>query len=142
MVLRPVCIAVVLLVLPLAAAHAQGQDTLDIYYLDVEGGGGTLIVSPSGAALLIDAGFPGPRDAERILAAARHAGVAQIDYFLATHYHSDHVGAIAEVAGVLPILNLDDSTAHFIKMSAGDDGSFTITNGRTGFKKEYEARSK
>ena len=108
MVLRPACIAVVLLVLPLAAAHAQGQDTLDIYYLDVEGGGGTLIVSPSGAALLIDAGFPGPRDAERILAAARHAGVAQIDYFLATHYHSDHVGAIAEVAGVLPILNFVD----------------------------------
>ena len=102
-----VCIAL-LLAAAQAVAHAQGRQTLDIYYLDVDGGGGTLIVSPSGAALLIDAGWPGPRDAERILAAARRAGLAQIDYFLATHYHSDHVGAIAEVADELPILNFVD----------------------------------
>lgn len=99
---------IALLGLPLAAAQAQAQPTLDIYYLDVDGGGGTLVVSPSGASLLIDAGWPGPRDAERILAAARQAGLAQIDYFLATHYHSDHVGAVAEVAAALPILNFVD----------------------------------
>ena len=38
------------------------------------------------------------------------------------------------------IANLDDSTAHFIKMSARADGSFTITNARTGFEKEYAAK--
>ena len=102
-----VCTALLVAAAP-AVAHAQARQTLDIYYLDVEGGGGTLIVSPSGAALLIDAGFPGPRDAERILAAARKAGLEQIDYFLATHYHSDHVGAVPEVADVLPILNFVD----------------------------------
>ena len=99
---------IALLGLPLAAAQAQAQPTLDIYYLDVDGGGGTLIVSPSGASLLIDAGWPGPRDAERILAAARQAGLEQIDYFLATHYRSDHLGAVAEVAAALPILNYVD----------------------------------
>ncbi|MCY4600028.1 MAG: MBL fold metallo-hydrolase [Acidobacteria bacterium] len=103
-------VAVVVLLLAVAhgGAHAQGQDTLDIYYLDVEGGGGTLIVSPSGSALLIDAGWPGPRDARRILAAARQAGLARIDYFLATHFHSDHIGAVSEVADALPILNFVD----------------------------------
>ena len=101
-------VGVVGLVFVASAAQAQRQQTLDIYYLDVAGGGGTLIVSPSGSALLIDAGWPGPRDAERILAAARHAGLEKIDYFLATHYHSDHVGAVAEVAAALPILNFVD----------------------------------
>ena len=90
------------------AVDAQERQTLDIYYLDVEGGGGTLIVSPSGSALLIDAGWPGPRDAGRILAAAQQAGLGQIDYFLATHFHSDHIGAVAEVAARLPILNFVD----------------------------------
>ena len=101
-------VGVVGLVFVASAAQAQAQQTLDIYYLDVAGGGGTLIVSPSGSALLIDAGWPGPRDAGRILAAARHAGLEKIDYFLATHYHSDHVGAVAEVAAALPILNYVD----------------------------------
>lgn len=105
---RSLRLLVALLALPLAAAQAQAQPTLDIYYLDVAGGGGTLIVSPSGSSLLIDAGWPGPRDAERILAAARQAGLEQIDYFLATHYHSDHVGAVAEVAAALPIFNYVD----------------------------------
>ena len=105
--LLAVCIPL-LFAAPQAVAHAQGQPTLDIYYLDVEGGGGTLVVSPSGAALLIDAGWPGPRDAERILAAARQADLGQIDYFLATHFHSDHVGAVSEVAAALPILNFVD----------------------------------
>lgn len=110
--LRPIGIAVALfaplLAAPQAVAQARAQPTLDIYHLDMDGGGGTLIVSPSGSALLIDAGWPGPRDAGRILAAARQAGLAQIDYFLATHYHSDHVGAVAEVAAALPILNYVD----------------------------------
>ena len=38
------------------------------------------------------------------------------------------------------IANLGDSTGNFIRMSASADGSFTITNGRTGFRKEYESR--
>ena len=101
-------VLVLLLLASQGVVSAQGQQTLDIYYLDVEGGGGTLIVSPSGSALLIDAGWPGPRDADRILTAARQAGLRQIDYFLATHFHSDHVGAVTEVADALPILNFVD----------------------------------
>jgi hypothetical protein len=38
------------------------------------------------------------------------------------------------------IANLDESTAHWIKLSANDDGSFRITNGRTGFSKDYVSR--
>ena len=35
----------------------QGQKSLDIYYVDVEGGGATLFVSPSGQSMLVDT-FP------------------------------------------------------------------------------------
>src|SRR5579864_1662817 len=73
---------------------------LQIYAVDVEGGQATLIVSPSGESLLIDAGWPGfnGRDANRIVAVAKLAGVKQLDYVLTTHYHRDHVGGVPELA--------------------------------------------
>jgi hypothetical protein len=38
------------------------------------------------------------------------------------------------------IANLTEATAHWIKISASDDGSFTVTNGRTGVTTRYPAR--
>ena len=40
--------------------------TLDIYWIDSEGGGSTLIVTPAGESVLVDTGNPGERDAGRI----------------------------------------------------------------------------
>ena len=88
---------------------AQGQKPLEIYSIDVEGGQATLLVSPSGESLLIDAGFPGARDADRITAAAKDAGIKQIDYFLNTHFHGDHFGSIPDLVTRMPIRNFVDS---------------------------------
>jgi len=52
----PMCV-LVLFLLPIAAA--QGAKTLDMYFIDVEGGQSTLLVSPGGRSLLIDAGYAG-----------------------------------------------------------------------------------
>src|SRR5258707_13454459 len=84
--------------------------TLDMYFIDVEGGQATLIVSPTGQSMVVDTGWAGfnRRDAERIGAAAKLAGVKQIDYLGITHYHSDHVGGTAQLAAVLPIKNFVD----------------------------------
>jgi len=38
------------------------------------------------------------------------------------------------------LANLDETTAHWIKVSAKNDGSFRVTNGRTGQNVSYEAR--
>ncbi len=78
---------------------------LQIYSIDVEGGQSTLIVSPSGQSLLIDAGFPGFHGAHpiRIVEAAKKAGIKQIDYVLTTHYHRDHVGGVPELAKMIKI---------------------------------------
>ena len=69
----------------------QSDDTLDIYWNDVEGGGATLIVTPQGESVLIDSGNPGDRDAGRIFKAASEvAGLKKIDHYITTHFHSDH----------------------------------------------------
>jgi beta-lactamase superfamily II metal-dependent hydrolase len=93
-----VVFAVALAVRALAAPVAG---TLDIYWIDVEGGASTLIVTPQGQSVLMDAGFAGfgDRDASRIAhVATKEAGLARLDYFLASHFHSDHVGGLAALA--------------------------------------------
>jgi competence protein ComEC len=113
-------IAVACATMAVRPAAAQRR-TLDIYFIDVEGGQATLVVTPSGESLLIDAGFasdgtfasvPGDpakaRDANRVLDAARAAGVNAIDYLLLTHFHADHDGAIPELSHLIPIRTFVD----------------------------------
>lgn len=92
--------------LPMAGA----KNDLKITFVDVEGGQATLLVTPSGESMLIDAGWPGynGRDSDRIVAAARKAGLKKIDYLLVTHYHMDHVGGVPELAAKFPIGTLID----------------------------------
>src|ERR1700732_4409926 len=79
---------------------AQVRRTLDIYWIDVEGGAATLIIAPSGESLLVDTGFPGneDRDAKRIAATAMAVGLTRIDNLVITHFHGDHVGGLAALA--------------------------------------------
>ncbi|MBN8732939.1 MAG: MBL fold metallo-hydrolase [Acidobacteria bacterium] len=84
--------------------------TLDFYFVDVEGGQATLIVTPAGESLLVDAGWPGfeGRDPMRIQAAMKQAGIQHIDYFWMTHYHTDHVGGLEALAEKVTIKNFVD----------------------------------
>src|SRR5882724_7308304 len=107
--------ALCLLTLALAAAapsaQTRGGKTLDIYLVDVEGGNATLFVAPSGESVLIDTGNGGAaavRDAGRIMAAVKEAGLTQIDNLITTHWHGDHFGGMAEFAGRIPIRNFID----------------------------------
>ncbi|MBL7188666.1 MAG: MBL fold metallo-hydrolase [Phycisphaerae bacterium] len=86
-------------------ADQQTPATLDIYFLDMVGGGSTLIVTPLGESVLIDTGSlePKHRDADRIYRACRYAGMEHIDYLITTHFHSDHFGAILELTKRIPV---------------------------------------
>ncbi len=85
------------------AAAKSGEGELQVYFIDVEGGQSTLFVAPDGENLLVDTGNPGGRDAERIVAACKIAGVTKIDTVLITHYHADHVGGLPELAARIPV---------------------------------------
>jgi len=112
------CIGVALSSPLCSSAAAAKSKPLQIYFIDVEGGQATLVVSPSGQSLLIDTGWPGyeGRDADRIVAAAHQAGIQQLDFVLITHYHRDHVGGVPQLADGIKIgtfvdhgPNLEDS---------------------------------
>ena len=108
-------------ILAMVAVHGAAAKTLDIYFIDVEGGQSTLLVTPKGESLLIDTGWAGngtpgskpgepsqSRDARRIVGAARDAGIKQIDYALITHFHADHDGGVVELAQLMPIRHFID----------------------------------
>jgi competence protein ComEC len=77
----------------------------EIYFVDVEGGQATLMVTPAGQSVLIDAGWPDNnfRDAQRIVAAAKKAKIKKIDYLILTHYHEDHVGGVPQLVAKIPV---------------------------------------
>jgi competence protein ComEC len=93
-----------------ASAPPAAQKTLQIYFVDVEGGQATLFVPPAGESLLIDTGWPGNegRDADRIVAVAKEAGISKIDFVLITHYHTDHGGGAPQLAARIPVKTFID----------------------------------
>jgi len=107
-------LAAALLTTMLAAPAFAADGTLKIVSVDVEGGGGTLFVTPEGKSLLIDTGWPAnygllpspdgaKSSAERIVAAAKKLGLSKIDYAIITHYHMDHVGGAMELVKLMPV---------------------------------------
>ncbi len=90
----------------LATASLSGDPALlRVFFVDVEGGQATLFVTPNKQSLLIDTGWPenNGRDADRIVAAAKSAGLHRLDYVLITHFHIDHVGGLAQLLERIPI---------------------------------------
>lgn len=98
-------VRLVLLALLVGSATLIAQSrTLDIYWIDVEGGAATLIVAPSGESMLVDTGYDtDDRDARRIHAVAQQAGLKQIDHVVISHYHRDHVGGLAALSKLMPL---------------------------------------
>ncbi len=107
-------LAAALLTSALTIPTVAAEGTLKIVSIDVEGGGGTLFVTPEGKSLLIDSGWPGgagllpspdgaQNSADRIAAAAKKLGLTRIDYVITTHYHMDHVGGIQELVKRIPV---------------------------------------
>src|SRR3954464_10549566 len=82
----------------------RDRESLRIYFIDVEGGQSTLIITPDGESLLVDAGYNSRRsDPGRIVDAMHDAGISRIDRLVVTHFHPDHVGGIPELAERVPI---------------------------------------
>ena len=99
----------ILLVLGLTAELLA--QPLEIYFIDVEGGAATLIVTPQRETILVDTGWrrEDNRDAKRIhQIVSSRTGLKQIDHLVTTHFHRDHYGGVQRLAQMLPILNFFD----------------------------------
>src|SRR5438445_5892499 len=119
------CVLLQALACALLSAAVAGAESksLQIFFVDVEGGQATLIVSPTGQSMLIDTGWPGfnGRDADRIVSVATGAGLPRIDYVVITHYHRDHVGGIAQLADRIRIGTLVDHGPNLEKSNDARD---------------------
>jgi competence protein ComEC len=131
--------AVLLVPISFHAQQPQAQKPLDIYFIDTEGGQATLLVSPSGQSMLVDTGFSGnqgaatpaesnapgiTRDADRITAVFKQAGVIVLDYMVITHYHADHAGNAAELAHRIPVRHFVDHGPYTVEMQANRDAPY------------------
>jgi competence protein ComEC len=88
----------------------NAANTLDIYWVDVEGGAATLIITPAKESILIDTGNPGFRDASRIhKVATEAAGIKQIHHLVTTHFHIDHFGGAAPLSQLMDIITVHDN---------------------------------
>jgi competence protein ComEC len=99
-------------------------NSLQIYVVDVEGGNATLFIAPSGESVLIDTGNGGaaaPRDAGRIMAAVKDAGLQQIDHLITTHWHGDHFGGMEEFASHITVKEFIDHGPSVESVQAVDD---------------------
>ena len=91
------------------ACAGQSDGKLDVFFIDVEGGAATLLVTPAGESILVDTGNRGDRDPERIFAAAQGAGIKRINHVIVTHYHGDHFGGLSRLATLMPVQHLYDN---------------------------------
>lgn len=115
--------AALLMATPIAFAQKnQKSGDLKVYFADVEGGQATLFVPPTGENLLVDAGWPGAANADKIVALAKIAGVTKIDNLLVTHYHIDHVGGVPDVASRIPVGRFID---HGVNRETDDKATVT-----------------
>ncbi len=99
------------LLVPFSLLADERDKRLDFYFIDVEGGAATLIVTPQGESLLIDSGYPdnNGRDRDRILKVARDvAKRKQLDHAAVTHWHLDHYGNHAALSSEIKIRNFWD----------------------------------
>ena len=95
---------------PATGGTQQGRRTLDVYWIDVEGGAATLIVTPAGESVLVDTGYPDERGAPRIhKVASKVAGLKRIDHLIITHFHIDHFGGAIELAKLMAVGQVHDN---------------------------------
>jgi beta-lactamase superfamily II metal-dependent hydrolase len=83
------------------SAFAQANGKLQIHYMDVGQGDGAVLISPLGEVVLFDDGVL--NQCGKPIAYLQALGISKIDYHIASHYHSDHIGCAASIFQMFPL---------------------------------------
>lgn len=124
--------------------RSQDQGKMTMYFLDLEvgpeatdkSGDSTILISPDGKVMLLDAGHPDA--AELVIQALKDLGIEQIDYLVASHPHIDHIGGIPAVAKEFPIKTAYQSYVEYTTqtyqnyVAALKEGGMEVINVSTG----------
>ena len=129
-----------------------GELTIRILDVGPINGDSILITSPAGKTVLIDAGDT--TKGKAVVEALKRNNIQQLDYFIATHPHPDHIGGAAEVFKAVKVLNVIDNgqppsglqeaapppkQANTKKPPPPLKGKTTKTNSLTKFYDDYKA---
>jgi competence protein ComEC len=107
---------------PTAWAQPVRDRGLDIYFVDVQGGAATVVVTADRETILVDSGWPGfdDRDPKRIIHVIKDcAGCDHLDHLVTTHWHRDHFGG---VEGLSRLIRID----HFWDRGLPEDQDATL----------------
>ena len=92
--------SVVLCLALLVTVPLQDQ-TLQLHFMDVGQGDGAVLIAPGGQVVLFDDGLL--NNCDKPVGYLRALGIDHIDYHIASHYHSDHIGCAGEILGRFPL---------------------------------------
>ena len=84
----------------LGPLSSKSSNLLEIHSIDVGQGDSTLIVSPDGHSMLIDAGED--EYSRNVIRHIKRSKVKCLDYLVGTHFDSDHIGGVDKVAKEIP----------------------------------------
>jgi beta-lactamase superfamily II metal-dependent hydrolase len=84
-----------------APVWAQANGSLQIHFMDVGQGDGALLISPGGETVLFDDG--NVKDCSKPVSYLQNLKVTKIDYHIASHYHSDHIGCAPDIFAKFPL---------------------------------------
>lgn len=82
-------------------------DDLQVHFIDVGQGDATLIQTPDGANILIDAGTQSA--GQKVVNFLKQKDVGKLDMVVATHPHADHIGGLIPVLNEFPVDKFIDS---------------------------------
>lgn len=106
---RPIAFAFILLIILPAlfgcsAPKSSEADLMSVHFIDVGQGDCELVITPNGETMLIDAGVPDAGD--DVVSYISSLGISEIDVFVASHYHEDHIGGSHDVFKAFDILSV------------------------------------
>ncbi|HVP14611.1 MAG TPA: T9SS type A sorting domain-containing protein [Terriglobales bacterium] len=127
-------VALLLLLAP-ALALAAGNGKLQIHHIDVGQGDGILVISPLGETALIDDGTY--TDCSGIKSYLQSLGLTTVKYHFTTHYHSDHIGCIDDLAAI----GITIGTAGYDRGGSYSSGVYTAYVNTLGAKRTTIAKN-